>query len=118
MAKEFSDNDMRTFSDFLARLPAAAAAGRTGAGPHAVRPSLITQHRCNSCHDLDLSDARRSAHLESARGFSGEDAARIPGQHCHGYDGVMASVLAPVSDAEIADLAYYVALSLSDIGTR
>ena len=27
----------------------------------------------------------------------------------HGYDGVMASVLAPVSDAEIADLAYYIA---------
>jgi cytochrome c553 len=27
----------------------------------------------------------------------------------HGYDGMMASVLAPVTDAQIADLAYYIA---------
>ena len=52
MTKEFSDNDLRTFSDFLARLPppqdtpelARMQSGRT----------LITQHRCNSCHNLDL----------------------------------------------------------------
>ena len=27
----------------------------------------------------------------------------------HGYDGVMAEVLAPVTDEQIADLAYYIA---------
>jgi cytochrome c553 len=111
MTKGFSDDDLRTFSDFLARLPppptpqdapelARMQSGRT----------LITQHRCNSCHNLDLSGRENVPRISNQReDFLVKTLREYRDNIRHGYDGVMASVLAPVSDAEIADLAYYIA---------
>src|SRR5690348_761174 len=55
MTKGFTDDDLRNFSDFLAKLPPppipqeAADMARMQSGR-----ALITQHHCNSCHSLDL----------------------------------------------------------------
>ena len=72
--------------------------------------ALITQHRCNSCHNLDLSGRENVPRISNQReDFLVKTLREYRDNIRHGYDGVMASVLVPVSDAEIADLAYYIA---------
>jgi len=111
MAKGFTDDDLRAFSDFLAKLPAppvpqdAPDMARMQAGS-----ALITQHRCNSCHNLDLAGRENIPHIANQReDFLAKTLRDYRDNIRHGYDGVMASVLAPVNDAQIADLAYYIA---------
>ncbi|MFX4466468.1 hypothetical protein ABTA69_20650, partial [Acinetobacter baumannii] len=56
MAKQLGDDDLRTFSDFIAKLPKpeapadAADAARMQRGQAAAQ-----QHRCNTCHNPDYS---------------------------------------------------------------
>jgi cytochrome c553 len=111
MTRGFTDDDLRNFSDYLAKLPAPKPPGDTGdaARMEAARP-LITQNRCNSCHGLDLAgrdnipriaDQREDYLLRTLRDYKSN--AR------HGYDGAMAEVLAPVSDQQLVELAYYIA---------
>ena len=111
MTKGFTDDDLRAFSDFLAKLPAppvpqdAPDMARMQSGR-----ALITQHHCNSCHSLDLKGRENIPHIANQReDFLVKTLREYRDNIRHGYDGVMASVLAPVNDAQIADLAYYIA---------
>jgi len=111
MTKGFTDDDLRTFSEFLSKQPppplpelptdpARMQAGR----------ALITQHHCNSCHNLDLTGRESVPHIANQReDFLIKTMREYRDNVRHGYDGMMASVLAPVTDAQIADLAYYIA---------
>jgi len=111
LTKNFTDDDLRAFSDYLSSLPApkppadAPEAARLARGAQ-----LITQNRCNACHTLDLSgrdnvpriaDQREDYLLKTLREYKNNTR--------HGYDATMAEVLASVSDAQIGELAYYVA---------
>ena len=111
MTKAFTDDDLRAFSDLIAKLPPpkppvdAGDAARLASGR-----ALITQNRCNSCHNLDLSgresipriaDQREDYLLKALREYKNNTR--------HGYDATMAEVLAPVTDAQIVDLAYVIA---------
>jgi len=109
--KGFSDDDLRQVSDFIAKLPAPASASDAG-DPQRLEHgrALIAQYRCNICHRADLSGqdnvprlaAQREDYLiKTLRDYKSR--ARI------GYDASMAEVLQPVSDAEIIDLAYFIA---------
>lgn len=72
--------------------------------------TLITQRRCNSCHNLDLSGRESVPRISNQReDFLVKTLREYLDNIRHGYDGVMASVPAPIGDAEIADLAYYTA---------
>jgi len=111
MTKGFTDDDLRAFSDFLAKLPPPQVPQET---PDMARmqagSALITQHRCNSCHNLDLAGRESVPHIANQReDFLVKTLREYRDNVRHGYDGVMASVLAPVNDAQIADLAYYIA---------
>ncbi len=111
MTLDFTDEDLRAFADAIAKLPPPqpptdvpdAARLQNGRG-------LIGQHRCNTCHNLDLTgrenipriaDQREDYLVKTLRDYKSN--AR------QGYDGVMAEVLAPITDAQILDLAYYLA---------
>ena len=72
--------------------------------------ALAEQHRCNVCHRADfsgqdsvprLADQREDYLLKTLREYKSNTR--------HGYDGVMAEVLGPVTDAEIADIAHFAA---------
>jgi cytochrome c553 len=111
MTKGFTDDDLRTFSEFLStqpppplpQLPTDPARMQAGR-------ALITQHRCNSCHNLDLTGRESVPHIANQReDFLIKTMREYRDNVRHGYDGMMASVLAPVTDAQIADLAYYIA---------
>src|SRR6185295_6792677 len=112
MTKGFTDDDLRTYSDFLSRLPPPPTPQQDAAEPARMQSgsALITQHRCNSCHNLDLSGRENVPRISNQReDFLAKTLREYRDNIRHGYDGVMASVLAPVSDPEIADLAYYIA---------
>jgi len=111
MTLDFTDEDLRAFADAIAKLPPPQPPTDV---PDAARlqngRALIGQHRCNTCHNLDLTgrenipriaDQREDYLVKTLRDYKSN--AR------QGYDGVMAEVLALISDAQILDLAYYLA---------
>ena len=114
MTLDFTDEDLRAFADAIAKLPPPQPPQPPTDVPDAARlqngRALIGQHRCNTCHNLDLTgrenipriaDQREDYLVKTLRDYKSN--AR------QGYDGVMAEVLAPISDAQILDLAYYLA---------
>lgn len=114
MTKDFSDDDLRAFSDAIAKLPPPQPPRPAADVPDAARMqsgrALIGQYRCNTCHNLDLTghdnipriaDQREDYLVKTLRDYKSN--AR------QGYDGVMAEVLAPIADAQILDLASYLA---------
>ncbi len=111
MTKGFTDDDLRAFSDFLSKLPPPPALQDvTDPARMQAGRALITQHRCNSCHDLNLAGRESIPHIANQReDFLVKTLREYRDNIRHGYDGVMASVLAPVDDTQIADLAYYIA---------
>jgi cytochrome c553 len=110
MTKGFTDDDLRNFSDYIAKLPAPKPPADAGDPARMQRGSaLITQNRCNSCHNLDLSGRENIPHIANQReDYLARTLREYKTNVRHGYDGVMAEVLAPVSDEQIADLAYYI----------
>jgi cytochrome c553 len=111
MAKSFSDEDLRAFSDFIAKLPKPNPPADAGDPARLQRAqALVQQNHCNSCHNTDFSgndnvpriaDQREDYLLKTMREY--KDNTR------HGYDGTMAEVLQPVTAEQIADLAYFLA---------
>ena len=56
MAKPLSDDDLRTFSDFIAKLPKPAPPAEAGDAARMQRgQAAAQQHRCNTCHNPDYS---------------------------------------------------------------
>ncbi len=56
MAKAFTDDDLRIFSDFIATLPKPKPPDDAADGARIQRAqAAATQHRCNSCHKADFS---------------------------------------------------------------
>jgi cytochrome c553 len=111
MTKGFTDDDLRNFSDFIAKLSPPEPPAIAGDPTRMQRGSaLITQNRCNSCHNLDLAGRENIPHIADQReDYLAKTLREYKSNARHGYDGVMAEVLAPVSDQQILDLAYYIA---------
>jgi cytochrome c553 len=111
MTKSFTDDDLRAFSDFIAKLPAPKPPADTGEPARMQRAAaLITQNRCNSCHNLDLSGRDNIPRIADQReDYLVKTLREYKNNTRHGYDGTMAEVLAEVTDAQIVDIAYYIA---------
>jgi cytochrome c553 len=109
MAKEMSDDDLRSTSDFIAGLPAPRPPADSGEAARLDQArALVEQNHCNVCHRADFSgqesvpriaDQREDYLLKTLRDY--KSGAR------HGYDATMAEVLQPVDDAQIVEFAYY-----------
>jgi cytochrome c553 len=111
MTKDFTDDDLRAFSDYLAKLPPPnPAADEPDAAQLARGRALVTQFRCNACHNLDLSGRDNVPHIAAQReDYLLKTLRAYKNNTRHGYDDSMAEALAPVTDAQIVDLASYVA---------
>jgi cytochrome c553 len=111
VAKDFSDDDLRTISAAIAKLPAPPPASDASDAAKSSRAlELIAQHRCNSCHTPNfagqdqiprLADQREEYLLKSLRGYKSGDR--------RAYDPAMASVVEPLTDQDFIALAYYLA---------
>jgi len=113
VTKGFTDDDLRTFSDALAKLPPPQPPNDTADAARMQNGrTLITQNRCNSCHNLDLSGRENIPHIADQReDYLVKTLREYKSNTRHGYDATMAEVLAPISDAQILDLSYYIARS-------
>jgi len=110
--KDFSDDDLKTFSDFIATLPAPkptpgepAEQGRIERGQ-----VLVRQHRCDFCHNPDLAGRDNVPRLAGQReDYLIKSLSEYKANTRPGYDASMADVLARVTEGEILDLAYFLA---------
>jgi cytochrome c553 len=111
IAKAFTDDDLRTFSDFIATLPKPAAPADAGDPARLQRAeALIQQNRCNSCHNTDFSGRDNVPRIADQReDYLAKTLREYKDNSRHGYDGTMAEVLQPVTVEQIADLAYFLA---------
>jgi len=111
MTKGLSDDDLQNFAAIIAQLPAPQPASGPVDGARMQRAqALVQQNRCNFCHTPNfagqqnvprIADQREDYLVTAMRGY--KDNSR------HGYDGTMADVMQPITDAQILDLAYYMA---------
>jgi cytochrome c553 len=111
VAKAFTDDDLRTFSDFIATLPKPAPPADAGDPARMQRAeALIQQNRCNSCHNTDFSGRDNVPRIADQReDYLAKTLREYKDNSRHGYDGTMAEVLQPVTVEQIADLAYFLA---------
>ena len=111
MAKALSDDDLRTFSDFLATLPKPAPPAAAGDPARLQRAqALVQQHRCNTCHNTDFSGRDNVPRVADQReDYLAKTMREYKNNSRHGYDGTMAEVLQPVTTEQIDDLAYFLA---------
>lgn len=110
MTKDFTDDDLRQFSDYIAKLPPPTPVDNGDGARIQSGRALITAHRCNSCHGLDLAGRENIPHIAGQReDYLARTLREYKSNTRHGYDGVMAEVLTPITDAQIADLAYTIA---------
>lgn len=110
-AKGLSDDDLRSLSDAIAALPAPEPPADPGDPARLAEASaIVEQNHCNICHRPDfsgqenvphLADQREDYLLKSLRAY--KSGAR------RGYDPVMVETLQPVDDAQLVELAYYLA---------
>jgi len=110
-SKDFSDDDLRTFSDFIAKLPPPRPADGAADPARIDRAqALVRQYRCDFCHSPDLGGRDNIPRLAGQREDYLIKAMREYKSNARpGYDASMADVLARISDAEILDLAYFAA---------
>jgi cytochrome c553 len=111
MAKPFSDDDLRTFSDFIAKLPKPAPPADAGDAARMQRgQAAAAQHRCNTCHNPDYSGKENVPRIANQReDYLAKTLAEYKSNTRPGYDASMADVMAPVTPEQITDLAYYIA---------
>jgi cytochrome c553 len=111
MMKGLSDDDLRGFADRIAKLsPPRPTEGPVDEARMERARALAEQNHCNFCHTPTfagqnnvprIADQREDYLAAALRGY--KDNSR------RGYDGTMAETIAPVTDAQISDLAYYIA---------
>ncbi|MEA2897858.1 MAG: hypothetical protein QOJ84_3473 [Bradyrhizobium sp.] len=111
MAKPLTDDDLHTFSDFIAKMPKPAPSADAGDPARMARAqALAQQHRCNSCHNPDFSGKDSVPRIANQReDYLAKTLSEYKDNSRHGYDGSMADVMAPLTGEQIADLAYFLA---------
>jgi cytochrome c553 len=110
MAKTLSDDDLRSFSDFIAKLPKPVPAEAGDPARMARAQAVAQQHRCNSCHNTDFSGKENVPRIAGQReDYLVKTLGEYKDNTRHGYDGSMADVMSAVTPGQIADLAYLLA---------
>jgi len=111
MAKDLTDDDLRTFSDYIATLSKPAPPADVGDPTRMQKgQTLVQQHRCNTCHNTDFAGRDNIPRILNQReDYLAKTMHEYKNNSRHGYDATMADVLQPVTEEQIADLAYYIA---------
>ncbi len=111
VAKGLTDDDLRQVSEFISKLPPPKPPAEAGDPGRMERGrALVQQHRCTSCHNADFSGREQMPRIAHQREDYLAKALRDYKSGARpGYDAAMAQVLYPISDAQIADLAHYLA---------
>jgi cytochrome c553 len=112
MAKGMTDADLQTFADFIEKLPRPKMEQAPDQARMERARALVAQHRCGFCHSPDysghdniprLAAQREDYLLKALREYKSN--ARV------GYDTAMIEVVQPLKDADLVELAYFMAHS-------
>jgi cytochrome c553 len=111
LAKALTDDDLRTFSDFIGKLLKPVPPADVGDPVRMQRgEALAQQNHCNSCHNTDFSGKDNVPRIANQReDYLAKTMREYKDNSRHGYDGSMAEVLQPVTVEQIGDLAYFLA---------
>ena len=111
LAKDMTDDDLRKFSDYFAKLAPPKAEGPAPDPAIAARAqTVIAKNHCASCHNANFSGREQMPRLAAQRedyllkALRDYKAAQRPG-----YDATMDEVIRPITEADIVDLAHYLA---------
>jgi cytochrome c553 len=111
LAKDMTDDDLHKFSDYFAKLSPPTPSAETPNAETVVRAQgVIRKSFCASCHNSDFSGRAQMPRLAAQREDYLLKALRDykAGQR-PGYDATMDEVIRPLTDADIVDLAHYLA---------
>lgn len=111
MARNLTDNDLRTLSDAIAALPPPPPPQEAGNPAKMQRgKDLAHLYHCSACHKPDMSGRDNVPHIANQRqDYLAKTLREYKSNSRHGYDATMAEALQPVSEAQIDELAYYIA---------
>lgn len=110
MAKELTDDDLRLFSDYIATLPKPVATDGGDPARMQAAKALTSQFRCDSCHNPDLAGRDNIPRIAGQReDYLNKTMREYKDNSRHGYDATMADVMQPITDAQITELAYFLA---------
>ena len=111
VAKSFTDDDLRNFSDFIAKLPKPKPLSDAPDPARMQRAQALTvKYHCNSCHHQDFSGGDNVPRIANQReDYLAKTLSEYKDNSRHGYDGTMADVMGPVTPDQIKDLAYFLA---------
>ncbi|WNV08942.1 cytochrome C [Tardiphaga sp. 709] len=110
MAKELTDDDLRLFSDYLATLPKPVAREAGDPARMQAAKALTSQFRCDSCHNADFSGRDNIPRIANQReDYLAKTMREYKDNSRHGYDATMADVMQSISEAQIVELAYFLA---------
>ena len=109
LAKDMTDDDLRKFADYFAKLSPPKATGDAPDPAIAARAqAVIARNHCASCHNPNFSGREQMPRLAAQRedyllkSLRDYKSATRPG-----YDATMDEVIRPITDADIVDLAHY-----------
>jgi cytochrome c553 len=112
MARGMSDDDMRAFSELIAKLPPIASPNPSGLDTQRISrgTALAQQHRCASCHGADYAGDKQVARLAHQReDYLIQTLTQFRAGKRIGYTSAMNEALAGIPHEALADLAYYLA---------
>ena len=111
LAKDMSDDDLRKFSAYFAKLTPPKASGDPADPAIAARAQgVIATNHCGSCHNPDFSGRDQMPRLAAQREDYLLKALRdYKTANRPGYDATMDEVIRPITDADIVDLSHYLA---------
>jgi cytochrome c553 len=111
MMKGISDDDLRRMAAAISRLPLPLPAADSLDPARLERArALIAQHRCNFCHNENFAGEQNAPRLAAQREDYLVKAMREYKSNARrAYDPSMADVMHPLTDADILDLAHYLA---------
>ena len=111
LTKDFTDDDLRTFSDELAKLPPPTLPAE-GAEPARLEKgrAAAQRHRCGFCHNPDMSGHDQIGRIGAQREDYLLKALReYKTAERRGYDPAMVEVAQGIPDDDLADIAHYLA---------
>jgi cytochrome c553 len=111
LAKPLSDDDLRAIAAALVKLPAPKPPPGPGDPARLDRTrQLVAQNHCNVCHRADFSGQQSVPRLAGQReDYLLKSLLAYKSGARRGYEPTMAEAVQSLNDAQLADLAYYIA---------
>jgi cytochrome c553 len=111
LAKNLSDDDVRSFGERFAQLPPPRPTAKPDPARAKRARALIAREHCDSCHLPDFSGEQNAPRLANQREDYLRKALRDykKGERVGWGNAVMPELVSGLSDAELGDLAHYLA---------